>query len=46
MKMIRYLALGAAMIMAPPAFPEELPRADPASVGLSAEHLDRVDAVL
>ena len=45
MKMIRYLALGAAMIMAPPAFTEELPRADPASVGLSAEHLDRVDAV-
>ena len=43
MKIIRYLALGVAMTLAPAAFAEELPQADPASVGLSAERLERID---
>tara|TARA_R110002020_G_scaffold316999_1_gene532699 strand:+ start:74300 stop:75556 length:1257 start_codon:yes stop_codon:yes gene_type:complete len=43
MRIIRCLALSAAFLLPLSAFAEELPRAEPGSLGLSAERLDQID---
>lgn len=45
MRMIRYCALSIALLLPLTALAGELPRTDPASIGLSAERLDRLDSV-
>lgn len=46
MRMFRLGALGAAIMLPLAVFAEELPRAEPASVGLSAARLGQIDTVL
>ena len=46
MNILRNIAFGVAMVVAQAALAQELPNAEPASIGLSAERLDAVDAAL